>query len=188
MKSRNPDNALFELGHSSGLLRLNPTAPFTTNLINNHLGIPFNSPNDVVRTSDGALSSPQIPAQVCRWVPGITDIHVVADGLAAPNGKIAYTTDAAQNSTAPTASKTIYAYEVVMSESGPLLATRRTFAMPSVGIPDWIKTDKTGNVYAGCGDGVNGKLLGKILVTGGVADLALDQNGMVLYLTRISCS
>lgn len=42
-----------------------------------------------------------------------------------------------------------------MSESGPLLATRRTFAMPSVGIPDWIKTDKTGNVYAGCGDGVN---------------------------------
>ncbi|KAH9215723.1 hypothetical protein DL95DRAFT_460863 [Leptodontidium sp. 2 PMI_412] len=145
MKSRNPDNALFELGHST---------------------------------------------QVCRWVPGITDIHVVADGLAAPNGKIAYTTDAAQNSTAPTASKTIYAYEVVMSESGPLLATRRTFAMPSVGIPDWIKTDKTGNVYAGCGDGVNvcndfrmknpqGKLLGKILVTGGVADLALDQNGMV---------
>ncbi|KUJ19874.1 uncharacterized protein LY89DRAFT_682711 [Mollisia scopiformis] len=46
-----------------------------------------------------------------------------------------------------------------------MLANRRTFAMPGVGIPDGINTDSEENVYAGCGDGVNvwdaeGRLLG----------------------------
>ncbi|CZT05938.1 related to lactonohydrolase [Rhynchosporium graminicola] len=176
-----PDGSLIfcaqgDIANPGGLLRLNPTAPFeTTNLINNYMGVPFNSLNDVVRTSDGALwftdpqfgflqkirPAPQLPAQVYRWFPGTTDIRVVADGFAAPNGiafspdeKTAYITDTAQSPEAPTASKTIYAYDVT-SGPGPLLANRRTFAMPSVGIPDGIKTDKAGNVYAGCGDGVN---------------------------------
>lgn len=61
--------------------------------------------------------------------------------------------------------------------------------MPSVGIPDGIKTDKAGNVYAGCGDGVNvwnpqGRLLGKILVSGGAANFALGENGMVFLLNE----
>ncbi|KAL2068148.1 hypothetical protein VTL71DRAFT_16246 [Oculimacula yallundae] len=211
-----PDGSLIfcaqgDLSNPGGLLKLNPTAPFkTTNLINNYLGTPFNSLNDVVRTSDGALwftdpqfgflqdirPAPELPAQVYRWVPGTTDIRVVADGLAAPNGigfspdeKTAYLTDTAQSSEAPTASKTIYAYDVVTSGSGPLLANRRTFAMPSVGIPDGIKTDKAGNVYVGCGDGVNiwdpqGKLLGKILVPGGAANFGLGENGMVFMLNE----
>jgi len=200
-----------DLANPGGLLRLSPTAPYaTTNLINNYLGVPFNSPNDVIRTSDGALwftdpqfgfiqnirPAPQLPAQVYRWVPGTTDIRVVADGLAAPNGigfspdeKIAYITDTAQSSTAPAAAKTIYAYDVATSGAGPLLSNRRTFAMPSVGIPDGIKTDKAGNVYAGCGDGVNvwnpqGRLLGKILVSGGAANFALGENGMVFLLNE----
>lgn len=46
-------------------------------------------------------------------------------------------------------------------------------------IPDGIKCDMGGNVYSGCGDGVNiwspgGVLLGRILVEGGWRTSALD--------------
>ncbi|KAG4433924.1 hypothetical protein IFR05_010593 [Cadophora sp. M221] len=106
---------LERLGSTARAIRLDRTVPFaTTKLLNNYLGIPFNSPNNVVRTSDGALwftgpqfgflqnirPNPQLPLQVYRWVPETTDIRVVADGLAAPNGigfsadeKIAYLAD-----------------------------------------------------------------------------------------------
>lgn len=141
--------------------------------------------------------APELPAQVYRWVPGTTDIRVVADGLSAPNGigfspdeKTAYITDTAKNIASPTAAKTIYAYDVVgAGVNGPSLANRRTFAMPSVEIPDGIKTDAAGNVYAGCGDGVNvwnsqGLLMGKIFVSGGSANFALGEKGEVYLLSE----
>ncbi len=128
--------------------------------------------------------------------PGTTDVRVVADVLDAPNGvefsrdgKTAYITDTAKNTTFPTASKTIYAYDVVTSGSGPVLANIRAFAMPAVGIPDGIKTDAAGNFYAGCGDGVNvwnsqGMLLGKIVVRGGSSSFALGENREVFLLNE----
>lgn len=44
---------------------------------------------------------------------------------------------------------------------------RRTFAYVTPGVPDGVHCDAAGNVYAGCGDGVqvfnpSGKLIGKI--------------------------
>jgi gluconolactonase len=200
-----------DLVNPGGLLQLSSAPPYeASSLINNYLGTPFNSPNDIALTTDGAMwftdpqfgfiqnirPAPQLPPQVYRWVPGTTDIRVVADGLQAPNGigfspdeKTVYITDTAKNSTYPTASKTIYAYDVVSDRSGPLLKNKRTFAMPGVGIPDGIKTDAAGNVYAGCGDGVNvwnpsGRLIGKIVVPGGAANFALSENGEVFILNE----
>lgn len=125
-------------------------------------------------------------------MPGTSDIRVVADSLSAPNGigfspdeKTAYVTDTAKSLTSPTATKTIYAYDVVRDGRGPVLANRRTFAMPGTGIPDGIKTDSAGNVYAGCGDGVNvwnaeEKLLGKIVVDGGSSNFAIMEGKVFL--------
>jgi gluconolactonase len=56
-------------------------------------------------------------------------------------------------------------------------------------IPDGIKTDLNGNVYSGCGDGVNvwspgGELLGRILVEGGVANFCFGWNGEMFLLNE----
>jgi gluconolactonase len=64
--------------------------------------------------------------------------------------------------------------------------------MADTGAPDGIKCDMRGNVYSGCGDGVNvwspgGVLLGRILVDGGVANFCFGRRGEMFLLneTRI---
>ena len=64
----------------------------------------------------------------------------------------------------------------------PFLTNRRVFAFADTGAPDGIKCDMEGNVYAGCGDGINvwnpgGSLMGKILVDGGVANFCFGEPG-----------
>ena len=122
-------------------------------------------------------------------MPGTNDIRVVADGIQEPNGitfspdeKTAYITDGTGNATVPTAPRAIYAYDVITRGGEPALANKRMFAVPQTGLPDGIKTDNAGNVYAGCGDGVNvwnegGVLLGKIAVDGGSANFILGNEG-----------
>ena len=60
-----------------------------------------------------------------------------------------------------------------------------------VGIPDGIKLDRDGNVYSGCGDGLNvwapnGDLIGKICVPGGVSNFCFAGNELILLAeTRV---
>jgi gluconolactonase len=61
--------------------------------------------------------------------------------------------------------------------------------MADTGIPDGIKCDMDGNVYSGCGDGVNvwspgGALLGRILVAGGVANFCFGRRGEMFLLNE----
>lgn len=61
--------------------------------------------------------------------------------------------------------------------------------MADTGIPDGIKNDVFGNVYAGCGDGINiwsagGVLLGKILVENGASNFAFGRNGELLIMNE----
>jgi gluconolactonase len=61
---------------------------------------------------------------------------------------------------------------------------RRVFAFADEGWPDGIKCDVYGNVYSGCGDGVEvwnsgGTLIGKILVPGGVANFCFGRDGEI---------
>lgn len=93
---------------------------------------------------------------------------------------------------------TIYAFNVVrsypqssseessstLSYTQPYLTNRRVFAFAAVGAPDGIKCDTRGNVYAGCGDGVEvwnsgGCLLGRFVVPGnaGVANFCFGRGG-----------
>ena len=70
-----------------------------------------------------------------------------------------------------------------MTSSGaPFLVNRRLFAFAANGFPDGIKCDVYGNVYSGCGDGVEvwnpaGTMLGRILVPGGVANFCFGKDG-----------
>lgn len=71
----------------------------------------------------------------------------------------------------------------------PFLTNRRLFALADTGIPDGIKCDTTGNVYSGCGDGINvwsegGVLLGKIVIPGGVANFCFGCAGEIFALNE----
>lgn len=79
---------------------------------------------------------------------------------------------------------TIYAFDLIISSGAPFLANRRVFAFAVDFIPDGIKCDLQGNVYSGCGDGVEvwnpaGTLIGRILVPGGVANFCFGREGEV---------
>jgi len=61
--------------------------------------------------------------------------------------------------------------------------------MADTGFPDGIKCDLNGNVYSGCGDGVNiwnagGKLIGKIMIPGGVANFCFTRAGEIFMLNE----
>jgi len=148
-------------------------------------------------------ASPQLGEFVWRFVPGGAPARVVADGFERPNGlalnadqSVMYVTDTGLMSGAdepPRASKprTIYAFDIIERSGGQFLANRRVFAVCDCGIPDGIKLDRDGNVYSGCGDGLNvwapsGDLIGKIVVPGGVANFCFADNELILLAeTRV---
>ncbi|KAH8602100.1 D-lactonohydrolase-like protein-like protein [Bisporella sp. PMI_857] len=179
-------------------------------LVTNFHGRDFNSVNDVVVAKDGCIwftdpsygseqdfrPKPKLPNQVYRYNPETGDLRVMADGFGMPNGlcfspdeDFLYITDTdavhgngyatKQNLTRPAA---IYAFRVANIHNAPFLVDRRVFAFAAEGIPDGIKCDVEGNVYAGCGDGIevwspNGSLIGKILVPGGCANFCFGKDG-----------
>lgn len=76
-----------------------------------------------------------------------------------------------------------------MYHGEPFLTNCRVFAMADQGVPDGIKCDLNGNVYSGCGDGINiwspgGVLLGRILIGGGVANFCFGRNGEIFALNE----
>jgi gluconolactonase len=80
-----------------------------------------------------------------------------------------------------------YAFDVIMRGGSQFLANKRVFATATSGIPDGIKCDVDGNVYSGCGDGVNvwssgGSLIGKIVCPGGVANFCFTRKGEMVLL------
>ncbi|KAE8381524.1 hypothetical protein BDV26DRAFT_301388 [Aspergillus bertholletiae] len=200
---------------TSGLYQMSISAPYEANLlVSGFYGREFNSPNDVVVHSDGSIwftdpsygftqgfrPKPQLPNQVYRFDPVTKNIRVVADGLQRPNGiafsldeRTVYITDTAyahgDGTTDPMAPSTIYAFDVSIINGEQFLTNRRVFAMADTGAPDGVKLDMEGNVYAGCGDGINvwstgGVLLGKILIKDGAANFSFGRNGLLFILNE----
>ncbi|PLB48519.1 calcium-dependent phosphotriesterase [Aspergillus steynii IBT 23096] len=203
------------LNQSGGLFQMSLDPPYrATRLVGDFYGREFNSLNDVVVADDGAFwftdpsygfvqgirPAPQLPGQVYRFDPATRGLRVVADGFEKPNGiafspdqKTIYITDTGSTigdgSTDPTKPSTIYAYDVATLHGEPALVNRRVFAMADTGVPDGIKTDTAGNVYAGCGDGINvwsagGVLLGKIRVKDGAANFSFGRDGRLFILNE----
>jgi len=141
-----------------GLVYMNGAPLYVSSLLtDNYYGQPFNSPNDVAVTSDGALwfidptygssqgirPQPSLPAQVYRFMPGTNDVRIMADSFVEPNGlaispdsSTLYVTDAAGNSAALQAPRTIYDFDVLSNVGcrawgigGCLQCLRRGFRM-----------------------------------------------------------
>jgi gluconolactonase len=61
--------------------------------------------------------------------------------------------------------------------------------MVDTGVPNGIKCDMAGNVYAACGDGLNvwnsaGTLIGKALIPGGISNFCFARNGELFLLNE----
>lgn len=186
----------------------------TTTTLESFYSIPFNSVNDViVHPEDSSIwftdphygfhqsirAQPQLPNQVYRFDPQSKSIRAVACDFTRPNGlcfspdlKTLYVTDtgAIHGSSDipidPAGPSHIYAFDITYpaGSRNPFLTNRRLFAYAPGKFPDGIKCDTKGNVYSGCGDGIEvwnqeGVQLGTIAITGGVANFCFGESGTI---------
>lgn len=198
---------------TSQLVVMNPEEPYnTTILLNNYFGRQFNSLNDVAvnprnkelyftDTLYGYLQdfrpSPGLRNQVYRYNDKTGAVAAVADGFSLPNGltfspdgSYAYVTDTGAfhgvwgwNFTNPAS---IYRFDV--REDGTW-DNRKLFAYVDTGVPDGVHCDSNGNVYSGCGDGVqvwnpSGKLIGKIFLGKTSANFNFAGDGRMVILAE----
>jgi gluconolactonase len=82
-----------------------------------------------------------------------------------------------------------YAFDITYYSGQPFMTNKRLFAVAANGIPDGIKCDMEGNVYSGCGDGINvwspgGVLLGVIKIDGGAANFCFGREGSLYILNE----
>ncbi|KAG4414365.1 hypothetical protein IFR04_012502 [Cadophora malorum] len=198
-----------------GLAFMSTTPPYKSSiLLSSFYGRNFNSVNDVVIHSDGSVwftdpnygheqgirPRPVLPNQVYRYDPSTKAVRAVADGFGRPNGlcfspdeKILYVTDTdwihGDGTTDDSRASTIYAFDIATYSGQPFLVNRRLFACAASRCPDGIKCDMDGNVYSGCGDGVNvwspgGVHLGTVEVDGGAANFCFGREGEMFILNE----
>lgn len=167
----------------------------------------LNSPNDVIVATDGAVwftdptfgisvpsegeprASEQAGSFVYRLAPDGT-LTAVATNFHEPNGlafspdeRILYVAEAGKGPDG-SAPRTIHALDVSYGR----LSNERVFARVENGIPDGLKVDSDGRVYAGTGDGVriwnaDGAPVGRIPTDGPCANIAFGgPDGRRLYI------
>jgi gluconolactonase len=166
----------------------------------------FNSPNDLVYKSDGALyftdptgglrGRDDDPRRELTW-QGVYllkggKLQLVVKDLALPNG-LAFSPDEKYLYVDNSAKKTIMRYDVAADDT---LSSGKVFADMAAekggGNPDGMKIDRKGNIYCTGPGGVliyspDGKYLGKISTPEVAANLAWgDDGGKTLYVTARS--
>lgn len=210
-------------GTTAGLYHLNPWTCESTPLITTQPcsseGRTFNSPNDVCATRDLRFvymsdpsyafkqgfreGKPDAPDAIWR-----IDLHEqrarpVDTSLVKPNGvqlspdeATLYATDTGYfdgSAIDPSQPRCLHEFSVSSHASGEL-SHCKLFAHVSDGIPDGLKCDAEGNVYAGVGSGVyvwgpDGTYIGAFTVDGGVANFVFagPRNNLLIMLneTRI---
>ncbi|KAK4149826.1 hypothetical protein C8A00DRAFT_37576 [Chaetomidium leptoderma] len=192
---------------------MNPEPPYnTTVILDNFFGRQFNSLNDAsINPRNGEIyftdptygyvqdfrPPPGMPKQVWRFNEATGAVAVAADGFNMPNG-IAFSPNGAHLYVADTGMaqafygsnfsfpSTIYRYNV--NEDGTL-ENRKTFAFVTPGVPDGLHLDTKGNVYVGCGDGMqvynpSGKLVGKIYTGSVSANFQFAGEGRMVVLAE----
>lgn len=193
------------------LVLVNPKSPNNaTVLVDNFFGRQFNSVNDVKVHPSGSLfftdpdygylshfrPLPLLPSQVYRFDPSTGTVRVIATDFDKPNGiafsadgKTAYIADSGaaggflgNNQTHPA---TLFGFDV--DPITHAFTNRRVFAYIDAGIPDGIQVDPQGNVYAGCGDGVQvwndeGTLLGKFFIGTTSSNMVFAGDGRLVIL------
>lgn len=178
---------------SAGISRLDLNTGEREVVVDQWLGHPLNSTNDVVVKRDGTIwftdpcygalqgfrPKPLVGSYVYRYDPADRSVTVVADSFNKPNGlafsadeSILYINDSGAiqgpGTYYPELPHHIRAFDVV---DGRTLRNDRHFATVLPGIPDGLKVDSKDRVYSSCFSGVKvydrgGKLLGEIAAHG----------------------
>jgi gluconolactonase len=183
-----------------------PNPSFIT-IADRYNGKRFNSPNDAVFKSNGDVyftdppyglpkkendSTREISFQGVYRATPLNYVSLLVDSLTRPNG-IAFTPDEKTMIVANSdPGKAIwYAFDLTATDS---VTNARIFydatenAKTESGLPDGLKIDKNGNVFASGPGGVwifnkDGKVLGKIKIPAPTANVALADDEKTLYLT-----
>jgi gluconolactonase len=185
----------------------NSPAPTFTTIADRFDGKKFNSPNDVIGTSNGEYyftdppyglpkqendSTREISFQGVYKVSANGNVTLVTDSLTRPNG-VALTPDGKTLIVANSdpAKATWYAYDILADDS---IGNARVFydateiGKSEQGLPDGLRIDKKGNVFATGPGGVwifdsTGKVTGKIKLPVSAANCELSEDEKTLYIT-----
>ncbi|MFM7858058.1 MAG: SMP-30/gluconolactonase/LRE family protein [Flammeovirgaceae bacterium] len=183
-----------------------PSADFTT-LADNYDGKKFNSPNDLVFYNyDVFFTDPayglekqmkdpakQLPFQGVFRITAAGQVKLLVDSLTRPNG-IGFSPDHKKLYVANSDPEKARWYEFTVNDSleiiaGKILYDATALANSEKGLPDGLKVDKQGNIFATGPGGVwifnsEGKLLGKIKLQEASSNCALTSDGKTLFVTN----
>ncbi|UCC69748.1 MAG: SMP-30/gluconolactonase/LRE family protein [Armatimonadota bacterium] len=173
-----------------------------TTLASTYHGRKLNSPNDVVVKRDGSIwftdppygiksEQAEQPANyVFRLDPGAPEPVPVADDFSRPNG-LCFSPDEHFLYIADSDHETHHLRRFEVRPDG-YLDGGDVFATINPGIPDGIRTDRTGRLYSAAGDGVHvfspdGELLGKFRTPQTASNCAFGgQAHSTLFITAVS--
>ncbi len=186
---------------------LDDPKPDFTNVANNYNGKKFDSPNDVVYRSNGDIffTDPpygleknaedplkEAPYQGVYKVSADGKVTLLVDAIKRPNG-LAFTPGEKTIiiASSDSAKAVWYAYDLNNNDS---LVNERIFydatkdATIDKGLPDGLKIDKNGNVFATGPGGIyifnkSGKLLGKIKINSLASNCTFADDEKTLYVT-----
>ncbi len=183
-----------------------PEAKFIS-LANNYKGKKFNSPNDIVVNSKGEFFLPTrlmvwkkewtIPkkkfhSRECIRVKTNGEVILLLDSLTRPNG-LAFLPGEKQliiaNSDPDKPNWYIYDVNGDSLTNGRIFYSAAGYDRSLKGLPDGMKVDKNGNVFAAGPGGFyffnsSGKLLGKLKVTNAPSNCSLSADQKTLYMTN----
>jgi gluconolactonase len=184
-----------------------------TTVVDRYRGRRFNSPNDIVVASDGAIwftdppygivsdreghrSDPELDGcYLFRFEPATGDLTIVSDDLVDPNG-LAFSPDERTLYVSDTSrarleggNHHILRFDVV---GGRSLANPAVFTVMEPGLSDGFRVDVEGNIWTSAGDGVHvlapdAEELGRILLPQPVGNLTFGgPDGRTLFICATS--
>jgi gluconolactonase len=182
---------------------LNSPQPKYTSLADNYGGKKFNSPNDVAirKNGDYFFTDPPygLPKDLEQEIPfqGVYklsngNVTLLVDSLTRPNGVAFFPDEKTLIIANSDPEKAIwYAYDLSENDSlinGRIFYDATAAAKTEAGLPDGLKIDKEGNVFATGPGGIwifdkAAKLLGKIKVPTATANCAFTADEKTLFLT-----
>lgn len=183
-----------------------PAADFTT-ISDTYNGKKFNSPNDLIfHNYDIYFTDPayglekqmddpkkELPFQGVYRIPAEGQVQLMIDSLTRPNG-IGFSPDGKKMYVANSDSEKACWYEYSINDSlkitsGKILRDATEQAKTEKGLPDGLKVDAEGNIFATGPGGIwifsgDGKLLGKIKFEEASSNCALTADGKTLFVTN----
>jgi gluconolactonase len=185
----------------------NPKPTFVT-LADRFDGKRFNSPNDVVVSKNGTLfftdppyglpnhdqdSTKEIPFSGVYKVSPEGEVTLLVDSLTRPNG-LALTPDEKTLIVANSDPEKAIWYAFDLDDSDSVTTARiyydvtTNFKMEGIGLPDGLRIDKDGNIFATGPGGIwifnpQGDPIGKIKLPQSTANCELADDGKTLYIT-----